>query len=81
MSQEQMERTKLGPGYNVVGVSTVKDQDYPNDQEMEDTTFSNMQVIGEVVPKTDASSLGLTPTVPLSTEYLREVMGPSTAVT
>ena len=33
----------------------------------------------EVVPKTDASSLGLTPTVPLSVEYLREVTGPSTA--
>ena len=29
----------------------------------------------------DVSSLGLTPTVPLSTEYLREVTGPSTAAT
>ena len=46
---------------------------------MEDTASSNVQIIGEVVPKTDASSLGLTPTVPLSTEYLHEVTGPSTA--
>ena len=29
----------------------------------------------------DVSLLGLTPTVPLSKEYLREITGPSTAVT
>ena len=40
MSQEQKERMKLGPGYDVFGVSTVKDLDYPNDLEMEDTTSS-----------------------------------------
>ena len=40
-----------------------------------------MQVIGEVVPETDVSSLGLTPTVPLSEEYLREMTVPSTAAT
>ena len=79
MSQEQTELTKLGPGYDVVGVSTVNDQDYLNDQEMEDTASSNMQVIGEIVPETDVSSLGLTLTVPLSVEYLCEVTGPSTA--
>ena len=71
----------MGPGYDVVGVSTVEDQDYPNDQEMEDTASSNVQVIGEVVPKKDASSLGLTPTVLLSAEYLCEVTGPSMATT
>ena len=48
---------------------------------MEDTTSSNVQIIGEVVQEIDASSLGLTPTVPLSAEYLREVTGPSMAVT
>ena len=79
MSQEQTERTKLGPGYNVAGISTIDDQDYPNDQEMEDTASNNMQVISKVVPNMDASLLGLTPTVPLSAEYLREVTGPSTA--
>ena len=81
MSQEQTERTKLGPGYDVVGISTVNDQDYPNDQEMEDTAFSNVQVIGEVVLEMDASSLGLTPMVPLSVEYLHKVTGPSTVAT
>ena len=48
---------------------------------MEDTASSNVQVIGEVVPEMDVSSLGLTPTVLLSAEYLHEVTGPSTAVT
>ena len=81
MSQEQTERTKLGPGYDIVGISTVNDQDYPNDQEMEDTASSNVEVISEVVTKIDASSLGLTPTIPLSAEYLREVTGPRMAAT
>ena len=76
-----MECTKLGPGFDAIGVSTADDQDYPNDLDMEDTASSNVQVIGEVVPKTDVSSLGLTLTVPLSAEYLREVTGPSMAAT
>ena len=80
-SHEQTEHTKLGPSFDVVGVSTIADQDYPNDQEMEDTASNLVQVIGEVVLETDVFSLGLTPTVPLSAEYLHEVTGPSTAVT
>ena len=79
MSREYTERTKLSPGFDVVGVSVANDQDYPNDWEMEDTFSSNVQVIGEVVPEMDASLLGLTPTVPLSEEYLHEMTGPSTA--
>ena len=79
MSHEQMERTKLGPGYNVFGVSTVEDSDYPNNQEMEDTASSPVQIISETVPESDVSSLGLTPTDPLSVEYLHEVTGPRTA--
>ena len=81
MSQEQTERTKLGAGFDVVGVSTADDQDYPNNLDREDTASSNVQVIGEVVPETDVSLLGLTPTVLLSEEYLREMTGPSTAAT
>ena len=81
MLQEQTKRTKLGPGYDVIGSSTVDDQDYPNDQEMENTASNNVQVISEVVPETDASLLGLTPTVPLSMEYLHEVTGPNSAMT
>ena len=73
ISWEQTERTKLGPGFDAVGVSTADDQDYPNDLDMEDTASSNVQVIDEVVPKMDVSLLGLTPTVPLSTESLCEV--------
>ena len=46
---------------------------------MKDTTSSNVQVIGEVVPEMEVSLLGLTSTVPLSEEYLHEMMGPSTA--
>ena len=48
---------------------------------MKDTASSNVQVIGEIVPETDVSSLGLTQTVPLSAEYLREVTGPSMVAT
>ena len=75
MSREHTEQTKPGPGVDAVGISATNDQDYPNDWEMEDTASSNVQVIGEVVPKMDVSSLGLTPTVPLSEEYLRENNG------
>ena len=74
-----MERTKLGLGFDAVGVSTANDQDYPNDLDMEDNASSNVQVIGKVVPEMDVSSLGLTPTVPLSEEYLHEMTAPSTA--
>ena len=81
MSREQTERTKLDPSFDAVSVSTADDQDYPNDLDMEDTASNNVQVIGEGVPEMDVSPLGLAPTVPLSEEYLREMMGPSTAVT
>ena len=81
MSREHTERTKLGPGFDAVGVSTADDQDYPNDWEMEDTASSNVQVIGEVILEKDVSSLGLTLTVPLSKEYLREMTVPSIAAT
>ena len=81
MSQEQTERTKLGPAYDVFGVSTIEDPDYPNDQEMEDTASSPVQIVGETIPKSDVSLLGLTPTVPLSAEYFHEVTGLSMATT
>ena len=46
---------------------------------MEDTASSSMRVVGEVVPKTDVSSLGLNPQVALTADSLRNVTGPSTA--
>ena len=79
MSHEETECTKLGPSFDAVSVSTADDQDCPNDLDMEDTASNNAQVISEAIPKMDVSSLGLTPTVPLSAEYLREATGPSRA--
>ena len=46
---------------------------------MEDTASSSMKVVGEVVPETDVSSLGLSPQVALTADSLRNVTGPSTA--
>ena len=79
MSQEHTDGTKLGPGFGAVGVSTADDQDYPNEWEMEDTASSSVKVVGEVVPETDVSSLGLSPQVALTADSLRNVTGPSTA--
>ena len=75
MSREQIEQTKLGPGYDVYGAETNTNSFYPNDQDMEDTASSSVQLVGEVVPESDVPSLGLTPTDPLTMENLREVTG------
>ena len=77
MSHEYTDGTKLGPGFDAVGVSTAVDQDYLNDWEMEDTASSSVRVVGEVVPETDVSSLGLSPQVALTADSLRNVTGPS----
>ena len=75
-----MEQTKLGCGYDVYGVKTNMNSFYPNDQDMEDTASSLVQLVGEVVPESDVPSLGLTPTDPLATENLQEVTGPRMTV-
>ena len=80
MSHEYTNGTKLYLGFNAVGVSTAIDQDYPNDWEMDDTASSSVRVVGEVVAKTDVSSLGLSPQVALIADSLQNVTGPSTAV-
>ena len=80
MSREQTEQTKLGPGYDVYGAKTNTNSFYPNDQDMEDTASSPVQLVGEVVPELDVPSLGLTPTDPLTAENLREVTGPRMTV-
>ena len=79
MSQEHTDGTKLGPGFDTVGVSTADDQDYPNEWEMEDTASSSVRVVGEVVPETDVSSLGLSPQDALTVDALRHVTSLSTA--
>ena len=66
MSHKHTDGTKLGSSFNAVGVSTIVDQDYPNDWEMEDTASSSVRVVGEVVAETDVSSLGLSPQVTLT---------------
>ena len=80
MSQGYTDGTKLGPGFDAVGVSAADDQDYPNEWEMEDTASSSVKVVGEVVLETYVSSLGLSPQVALTADSLRNVMGPSMAV-
>ena len=70
MSHEQMEQMKLGPGYDMYGVETNTNSFYPNDQDMEDTASSLVQLVGEVVPETDVPLLGLTLTDPLTAENL-----------
>ena len=79
MLQEHTDGTKLGPGFDTVGINIAVDQDYPNDWEMEDTTSNSVKVVGEVVVETDVSSLGLSPQVGLTTDSLQNVTGPSTA--
>ena len=76
MSHKQTEQTKLGPKYDMYGVETNTNSFYLNDQDMEDTASSPVQLVGEVVPKSDVPSLGLIPTDPLTMENLREVTGP-----
>ena len=80
MSHEQTKQTKLGPAYNVYGIETNTNSFYPNDQDMEDTASSPVQLVGEVVLELDVPSLGLTPTDPLTVENLREVTSPRMAV-
>ena len=68
MSCEHTERTKMGPGFDVYGIGTSENFVYPNDQEMEDTASSPVQVVGETVPESDVPSLGLTPQDSLSAD-------------
>ena len=79
MPHKHTDGTKLGPGVDAVGVRTADDQDYPNKWEMEDTASSSVRVIGEVVPETDVSSLGLSPQDALTADALRHVTSLSTA--
>ena len=81
MSRQNTDGTKLGPGFDAVGVSTADDQDYLNKWEMQDTASSSVRIVGEVVPETDVSSLGLSPQVALTADSLRNVTGTGTAAT
>ena len=59
MSHEYTEHTKLGPGFDVTGISSAGATIYLNEVDMEDTASSSVRVVGEVVPGSPESSLGL----------------------
>ena len=48
---------------------------------MEDTASSSVKLVGEQVPESDVSSIGLSPQVTLTADSLRKVTGPRTAET
>ena len=81
MSHEPTEGTKLGPGFAVTGISGAGATIYPNEVEMEDTASSSLRVVGEIVPESTVSSLGLTPADVHAAGSGRSVMGLRTAET
>ena len=48
---------------------------------MEDATSNSVKLVGEQVPESDVSSIGLSPQVTLTADSLRKVTGPRTAET
>ena len=50
MSQEGTERTKLGPGFEILDVNRMPTTIYHNEEEMEDTASSSVKLVGETVP-------------------------------
>ena len=81
MSHDATEQTKLGPGFDVTGISGAGATIYANDVDMEDTASSSVRVVGEIVPDTTASSLGLLSMDVPAMESAQGVMGPFTVET
>ena len=81
MSRAPTEETKLGPGFDVTGISGAGATIYPNEVDMEDTASSLPRIVGETVPESTESSLGLTPADVHAAGSGRSVMGPRTAET
>ena len=81
MSHAPTEETKLGPGFDVTGISGAGATIYPDEVDMEDTASSSMRIVGEVVPGSIESSLGLALTDIHTAESQPGVMGPHTAET
>ena len=75
MSQEDTERTKLGPGLKILDVSGMPTTVYHNEEEMEDTAPSSVKLVGETVPNSYESSLGLSPQNPITADSLQNVTG------
>ena len=81
MSHDSTEQTKLGPGLDITGISGAGATIYPDDAEMEDTASSLVRVVGEVVPGSTESSLGLTSMDVPTVESSLSVMGLRTVET
>ena len=80
MSQEGTERTKLGLGFEILDVSGMPTNVYHR-EEMEDTASISVKLVGETVPNSDESSLGVSPQNLITVGSLRNVTGPHTAET
>ena len=80
MSHEYTEQTKLGPGFDVTGISGAGVTIYANEVDMEDTASSSPQIVGEVVPQSTESSLGLALADVPAAESQQCVTGPRTEI-
>ena len=77
MSQEQTERIRLGLGFKVLDVSGVPTTVYHNEEGID--ASSSVRLVGERVPESNVSSLGMSPQVALTADSQRNVTGPRTA--
>ena len=81
MSQEQTERMETESGFDVLNVSGVQTTVYRNEAEMEDTASSSVKLVGEIVPESEVSSLGLSPQEPMTADSFQNVTGAHMAAT
>ena len=81
MSHDGTQHTKLGPGFDVPYVSGAQPTGYSDDAEMEDTASSSVRFVGETIPESTVSSLGLPPSDVPTGESPRGVTGLRTAGT
>ena len=81
MSHEATDQTKLGSGFDVTGISGAGATLYANDVEMEDTASSSVRIVGETIPESPESSLGLTAPDVHAGQLTGSVTGPRTTET
>ena len=79
MSHDGTEHTKLGPGFDILDVSGTPTTVYCNEEEMEDIATSSVKLVGETVPESDVSLLGLSPQNPITVGVLHNVTGAHTS--
>ena len=81
MSHEPTEQTKLGPSFDVTSISGAGATLYANDTEMEDIASSSVRIVGETIPESPESSLGLTAPDVHAGQLTGSVTGPRTMET